>query len=261
MTTEYVTSGTSWSVPADWNNSSNSIECVGAGGTGGNNHQGGGSGAAYAKSTNLTLTPEASITIQIGAAVAWTSNNFQSADRDTYFDGANLAGSTVGAEGGYSGNQDTPSTGGSTANSIGDTKYAGGTGGARGNDNGGGAGGSAGPDGAGGAGQVAQTTTGGNGGQGGNGSGGAGGAGGDGGVGAVGSAGTEMGDSKGSGGGGGGGDNTFDGGAGGLYGSGGGGGGTGGSGGTGVQGLIKITYTPAVVGGNPMFFGPGLTIG
>ena len=34
-TTIILTSGTTWTVPADWNNSANSVECIGAGGNGG----------------------------------------------------------------------------------------------------------------------------------------------------------------------------------------------------------------------------------
>lgn len=41
--TIFITSGTSWNVPADWNNSNNTIEVIGAGGGAGG---GGGGGSA-----------------------------------------------------------------------------------------------------------------------------------------------------------------------------------------------------------------------
>jgi hypothetical protein len=257
--TEYITSGTSWTVPANWNDAINTIECIGAGGAGGNNGGGGGGAGAYAKLSNLALTPSDSITIQIGAAHAWTSANNHLAAWDTYFNGANLAASSCGAEGGYDGYNTVggTATAGSAANSIGDTKYNGGTGGQRIDNgaerNGGGGGGAGGPDGAGANGGNATTTIGGAGGQGGNGSGGAGGTAGSGGDGGNGAAGTEMGDSKGSGGGGGGADTGFSAGTSGAYGSGGGGGGNAGGGSNGAAGLIKIVYTPVVSGASSTF--------
>ena len=35
ITTIYLVSGTSWTVPADWNSAANTIECIGGGGSGG----------------------------------------------------------------------------------------------------------------------------------------------------------------------------------------------------------------------------------
>ncbi|HSR99322.1 MAG TPA: hypothetical protein VLM79_19860, partial [Kofleriaceae bacterium] len=49
-----LTTGTSFAVPGDWNNASNSIECIGGGGAGGRaGSDGGGGGGAgtYAKAT------------------------------------------------------------------------------------------------------------------------------------------------------------------------------------------------------------------
>src|SRR3972149_2432129 len=68
-----LTSGTSWTVPANWNSTNNSIEVIGAGGNGsaGGTSAGtsgaGGGGGAYAKTLNLSLTPSSSVAIQIGA--------------------------------------------------------------------------------------------------------------------------------------------------------------------------------------------------
>ena len=69
MTTYVIalTSGTSWTVPSDWNNANNSVECIGGGGGSGNQGGSGGGGGAYSKSSNLTLTPGNSIPIAIGA--------------------------------------------------------------------------------------------------------------------------------------------------------------------------------------------------
>src|SRR3989338_5470154 len=63
-----------WTVPLDWNNVSNTIEVVGAGGNGvdallDGRGGGGGGGGAYAKVTNLTLTPGGTASFQIVAAV------------------------------------------------------------------------------------------------------------------------------------------------------------------------------------------------
>jgi len=181
MTEIFLTSGTSWTVPSDWNDLENTIECIGAGAEGGPNGRAGGGGGAYAIKSNLALTPNDSITIQIGnGTLGWTSNNFHNTGRDTYFNGASLGASSCGAEGGYDGTNNANTTGGQAANSIGDTKYSGGAGGNNGASGrpGGGGGGAAGPNGAGGAGGNASTTVGGAGGQGDNGSGGAGGSGG-----------------------------------------------------------------------------------
>ena len=70
----YLTSGSSWTVPGDWNNSDNSIEVIGggAGGGGGINASvagGGGGGGAYSKVVNLTLS--GSVAYVIGAGGGW----------------------------------------------------------------------------------------------------------------------------------------------------------------------------------------------
>jgi hypothetical protein len=71
-----LNSGTSFTVPADWNSSSNEIHLFAGGGGGsgsyasGNNRAGGagGGGGGYTKVTNLTLTPSSSVSYAIGAA-------------------------------------------------------------------------------------------------------------------------------------------------------------------------------------------------
>jgi hypothetical protein len=69
----FLTSGTSWTVPADWNNSNNTIEVIGGGGGGEvsvANVGTGGGGGGYSKITNLALTGGASVTINIGSGGA-----------------------------------------------------------------------------------------------------------------------------------------------------------------------------------------------
>ena len=100
-----LTSGTSWTVPNDWNSSNNTIECIGAGGSGNataaaSNRCCGGAGG-YSKITNLSLTPGNTVTYAIGAGGASvTLNTLGVNGGDTYFNGASLAASSVGAQGG-----------------------------------------------------------------------------------------------------------------------------------------------------------------
>ncbi|MFA5951989.1 MAG: tail fiber domain-containing protein [Hyphomicrobium sp.] len=162
--TVYLTSGTSWVVPSDWNNANNSIEMIGGGGGGGGSASspaGGGGGGAYSKSTNLTLTPGNSIAYQIGSAgTGGTSGNNGTAGGDTWFDGSGTtcSGQTVCAKGGAGGKSNSFSNGvaagGAAASGIGSTKYSGGNGGYHtgpvGNTNGMGGGGAGGPNGNGG---------------------------------------------------------------------------------------------------------------
>lgn len=231
----YLTSGTVWTVPADWSNV-NTVEAIGGGGTGGSSVAGGG-GGAYALASNISLTPGGSANYQIG-----------SAGSDTVFNStATTCGGSptpsVCADGGVNGVTSTNGTGGTAAGSVGTTKYSGGNGG------GGSGGGAAGPYGAGGNGTSDR------GGTGGNGFGGGGGYAGTyeaepppfcAGPGQAGSAGSEFSTApaRGSGGGGGFGPFTCTSGAGGAY----GGGGGGDPAAAGGSGLIVITYTSTDAG-------------
>src|SRR3989344_5177773 len=80
----YLTSGTSWTVPSEWNSSNNSIEVIGGGGGGGTSNGSsagtGGGGGGYSKVTNQSLTPGASVTYAVGAGGAAST-----AGGDTYF--------------------------------------------------------------------------------------------------------------------------------------------------------------------------------
>lgn len=131
--TVVLASGTTWLVPADWNSANNSIECIGGGGGGcnGASFSDGGSGGGYSKITNLALTPNATVTIQIGGGGAGGGPGFVAtvggAGTDTWFNGATLAASSCGAKGGLGG----PGTGanvlgGQASAGIGSTKFSGG---------------------------------------------------------------------------------------------------------------------------------------
>jgi hypothetical protein len=73
-----LTTGTGWTVPADWNNSDNTIHLIGAGGGGadsaasGDNRAAGagGGGGGYTVVSNFSATPSSSVAYTIGASVA-----------------------------------------------------------------------------------------------------------------------------------------------------------------------------------------------
>lgn len=155
-----LTEGTTWTVPADWTNANNTIEVIGGGGTGftdttGVAGMGGGGGGAYSKKINLTLTPGATVTYQIGvggknnAATGGAPNG-----GDTFFNRtAGSAGTcadttSVCAKGGTGATSATGGAGGVDTSGTGDARLSGGAGGA-GNataDSGGGGGGAGGPN-------------------------------------------------------------------------------------------------------------------
>lgn len=249
-----LTSGTTWSVPSEWNNANNTIEVVGGGGGGGPGNgnsptAGGGGGGGYSKVTNLALTPGSSVYIHVG-----NGGGEGGAGGDTWFSSVNAAPTSASQGVLAKGGAAAGGAGGSSASGVGTTKYSGGNGGASGSygASGGGGGGAAGLHGAGASGGGGSFP--GAGGAGGRGDAGSGGSGG--GANASGGVGTEWDASTGSGGGGGG-SSSYDlqtgycpgpAGSGGQYGSGGGGGAYGPTadscaGGSGRQGVIIITYT------------------
>jgi len=239
VTTIVLTTGTTWLVPVDWNNTSNTVYCIGAGGTG--SAGGGGGGGACAFTANIGLVPGAIVSYQLGVGGGSVGSG-TSPTTNTWFGSSALV-----AAGGATSATVNGAAGGSTSNSAGGTKYAGGAGGTYSsgayNGSGGGAAGSSGA-GAAGANASGSLTIGG---QGDNSTGGTGGTGANGGNGGNG---TEI--SGGVGAGGGGAGTSVAGGAvGGSYGGGGGGGagsGTGGAGG--APGVIIIVYTSVNVGYN-----------
>jgi hypothetical protein len=72
-----LTTGTTWTVPADWNSSNNNIYLIGAGGGGANSAVsggnraagGGGGGGGYTAITNYTATPSSTVLYTIGASI------------------------------------------------------------------------------------------------------------------------------------------------------------------------------------------------
>lgn len=134
----YLTTGSTWTVPADWNSSSNLIETVGGGGDG--SDRTGGGGGAYSNISNQSLTS--------GNSVGYAVGGIQG---DTYFcnntsNCGSIGGSAVivGAKGGISGW--STGAGGSAASGVGTVKTSGGDGGSGSSDAGAGGGGAGGPD-------------------------------------------------------------------------------------------------------------------
>lgn len=159
----FLTSGASWTVPADWNNSQNTIEVIGGGGggksptdgAGGGGYigtgGGGGGGGAYSSIVNLALAPGSSVQYSVGSGgTAGPAAQSGGDGGDTWFNGTSLAGSSVGAKGGLGGTSQSGALGGSATAGVGTVRHSGGNGGSGGNSNndgGGGGGGSAGPSG------------------------------------------------------------------------------------------------------------------
>ena len=239
----FLTSGTSWTVPNDWNNANNTVEVIGAGGAHkSSSATAGAGGGSYSKANHLTLTPNSSVPYNIGIS------GLASPGESTWFGSTTRSSALVAATGGCNVNSSSNCTNPTSAN-IGSVIYAGGKGGNDGYLAGfaAGGGGAAGPHGGGGRGQDSGQYSGGSGGGGDNGYGGAGGADSNGPA-SPGGAGAEYtataGGTAGSGGGGGAGSNRNGGGStGGAYGGGAGGGNTSGTV-SGGKGLIVITYTP-----------------
>lgn len=132
-----LTEGTSWTVPDDWVNGNNTIEVIGGGGAGWTNTaatatgSGGGGGGGYSKITNLTLTPGATVTYQIGAGGKYGAVN----GGVTFFNRtAGTAGTcadtvSVCANGGGGATSATGGAFADTVAAVGTTKWAGGAGG------------------------------------------------------------------------------------------------------------------------------------
>lgn len=166
-TIHILTSGTSWTVPSDWNNASNEVHCIGGGGGGGGGRYtsssahaggGGGGGGGYAKKSNLTLSGTVNYSVGAGGTFGATAGGTGGTGGSTSFSSPfNIQAN--GGQGGY-----TTTTPGSFGGNGGTAPYGtlvktGGAGGAGsastalGNSEaGGGGGGAAGPLGIGGAG-------------------------------------------------------------------------------------------------------------
>lgn len=118
----FLTAGTSWTVPSDWNSSSNSIECIGGGGSSGTNsgYVVGGGGGAYSKITNLALTPGNTVSYSVGAGGLASGTGIGG---NTWFNGTTFSSNSVAAEGAQY------DIGGRSSSGRGTTKYSGGNGG------------------------------------------------------------------------------------------------------------------------------------
>lgn len=168
----FLTSGTSWEVPSDWDSASNTIAVIGGGGGGASfnvTDQGwaGGGGGAFASESNVTLTPSSTVTYAIGSGGSAGTGGADSYFCDATSNCADIDGSAVvaGAKGGSGTVTTTGGAGGAAGASYGTVTYSGGSGGsASGAYGGAGGGAAAGPSGAGGAGGAAGNQGGGGGG-------------------------------------------------------------------------------------------------
>jgi hypothetical protein len=144
-----LTSGTTWTVPADWNDVGSTIICIGGGGGGnrdathnasGANYRaaGGGGGGAWASSSSLGLTANQTVYINIGAGGAGASSGLTEigdAGGDTWLNKITNAAPGSSSNGllakgaAQAATYNVGGVGGSAASSIGNTIYAGGNGG------------------------------------------------------------------------------------------------------------------------------------
>lgn len=115
----FLTSGTTWTVPADWSDV-DTIETIGGGGHGGSSNLGGGGGGggAYASISNLDLTAGASVTYRVLA----TSDTVFNTSATTC---AGTPTPSVCAKGGTTASGSTNGTGGLAASSVGTVTYSG----------------------------------------------------------------------------------------------------------------------------------------
>jgi len=158
----YITRGTSFTVPADWNNSNNAIHIYGAGGgssgsyvpnsSGNRLGSAGGGGGGYTQVLNFTATPGSSVSYSIGlGGAAGSANTLSSsggAGGNTTFAGIYTANGGGGSS--ITSTTTTAGTGGTGATANGGVGgLGGGAASATNNSSGGGGGGSGGPNGAG----------------------------------------------------------------------------------------------------------------
>ncbi len=126
-----LTSGTTWTVPSDWNSTNNSIEVIGAGG--GSTGSDGGGGGGYSRAVNVALTANSTVSYSVGAASTGSGGNTYICNSTSNC--ASISGSAVvaGANGGGGGSGAYPSStagaGGSTTGAVGSFTYSGGNGG------------------------------------------------------------------------------------------------------------------------------------
>lgn len=148
----FITSGTTWAVPSDWNSAANTVRAFGAGGNGAagaiNGASGGGGGSGgFSQALNVVLVPGSTATVQIGAA-----GGGNAAGNDTFL--KDTGGTTwVLAQSASSASANTAGNGAASGRSVGSTVFGGRAGGAASattGAGGGGGGGASGPAGLGG---------------------------------------------------------------------------------------------------------------
>lgn len=120
----FLLSGTTWTVPNNWNQTNNSIKIIGAGGSGGNgvantSSGGGGGSGAYSETLNAALVPGTTATIQIGVGSGGSTSandTWLKSQSGTTVCLAQPGGNASGITGGIAAN---------TARAVGNTKTAG----------------------------------------------------------------------------------------------------------------------------------------
>lgn len=141
-----ATTNTTWTLPTDWNNADNKIECLGgSGGSGGigtttGNIAGGGGGGAYSRTVNATVSSNQTYNAGIAGTAGATGSGQVAGTGGTASFGTICV--AVGGTGGTYGGGGAGGTGGAAASGTGTVRYSGGNGGA-----GAGGGGAAGPSG------------------------------------------------------------------------------------------------------------------
>lgn len=143
-----ATGATTFTVPPDWNNTGNTVECIGGGGGGhvfGGNVGTGGEGGHYTRAVNVSLAPGAVVNVNVGAG--GTPGSSPTKGGDTWFANNNTAsvitspGVVSGGLGGAPGSNSGSQASTATTNDVGSVIHAGGTGGSIGSNNSGSGGG------------------------------------------------------------------------------------------------------------------------
>lgn len=129
----FLTSGTTFVCPNDWNPANNFIDTLGAGGAGAGTNSGkvpSGAGGGWSRKNNVNLIPGNSYTYNVGAAGVAVLNGDGGDGGDTWFGHASYASALSAAKGGTGGKKTglVVGVGGDASLGIGDLKYSGGQG-------------------------------------------------------------------------------------------------------------------------------------
>lgn len=119
----------SWSVPGDWNNTSNSLHAIGGGATSGSGSAQvpGSGGGAYAELTNLSLTKNATAYYAVGLGGLYTTDDTGQDGGQTWFNKTTNAAPTLVANGILAVGGNKRGAGGAAASCVGTTTYSGGS--------------------------------------------------------------------------------------------------------------------------------------